>query len=151
MWRADSLEKTLMLGKIEGRRKGGRLGWDGWMASLTRWTWDWVNSRSWSWTGRPGMLRFIGSQRVRHDWATELNWMLWINHKWKISVIGEQFYWDLLLCFHSSGILWFLESFFCYLNSNMFQFYTYTVLYSNITCIIQYIHINLKFILFNNL
>ena len=48
-------------------------GWDGWMASLTRWTWVWVNSGSWWWTGRPGMLRFMGSQRVGHDWATELN------------------------------------------------------------------------------
>ena len=47
---------------------------DGWMASLTRWTWVWVNSGSWWWTGRPGVLWFMGSQRVRHDWATELNW-----------------------------------------------------------------------------
>ena len=46
----------------------------GWMASLTRWTWIWVNSGSWWWTGRPGALRFMGSQRVGHDWATELNW-----------------------------------------------------------------------------
>ena len=44
-------------------------GWDGWMASLTRWTWVWVNSGSWWWTGRPGMLRFMGSQRVGHDWS----------------------------------------------------------------------------------
>ena len=44
------------------------------MASLTRCTWVWVNSGSWWWTGRPGVLRFMGSQRVRHDWATELNW-----------------------------------------------------------------------------
>ena len=49
-------------------------GWDGWMAWLTRWTWVWVNSRRWWWTGRPGVLWFMGSQRVRHDWATELNW-----------------------------------------------------------------------------
>ena len=49
-------------------------GWDGWMASLTWWTWVWVNSRSWWWTGRPGVLWFMGSQRVGHDWATELNW-----------------------------------------------------------------------------
>ena len=46
--------------------------WDGWMASPTRWAWVWVNSRSWWWTGRPGVLQLIGSQRVRHDWATEL-------------------------------------------------------------------------------
>ena len=54
--------------------EGGDRGWDGWMASLTWWMWVWVNSGSWWWTGRPGMLRFMGSQRVRHDWATELNW-----------------------------------------------------------------------------
>ena len=53
--------------------KGDDRGWDGWMASLTRWTWVWVNSGSWWWTGRPGVLRFMGSQRVGHDWATELN------------------------------------------------------------------------------
>ena len=71
MWRVDSLEKTLMLGGIG---EGDDRGWDGWMASLAWWTWVWVNSRSWWWTGRPGMLRFKGSQRVGHDWATELNW-----------------------------------------------------------------------------
>ena len=54
--------------------KGDDRGWDGWMASPTLWTWVWVNSGSWWWTGRPGMLRFMGSQRVGHDWATELNW-----------------------------------------------------------------------------
>ena len=54
--------------------KGDDRGWDGWMASLTQWTWIWVNSRSWWWTWRPGMLWFKGSQRVGHDWAPELNW-----------------------------------------------------------------------------
>ena len=54
--------------------EGDNRGWDGWMASLTRWAWAWVNSGSWWWTGRPGMLRFMGLQRVRHDWATELKW-----------------------------------------------------------------------------
>ena len=48
----------------------------GWMASPTQWTWVWTNSGSWWWTGRPGMLRFMGSQKVRHDWVTELNWYL---------------------------------------------------------------------------
>ena len=48
--------------------------WDGWMASPTRWTWVWLNSGSWWWTRRPGVLWFMGSQRVRHDWETELNW-----------------------------------------------------------------------------
>ena len=54
--------------------EGDNRGWDGWMASLTRWTWVSVNSRSWWWTGRAGMLQFMGSQRVGHDWVTELNW-----------------------------------------------------------------------------
>ena len=76
MQRADSFEKTLILGKIEGRRRKGR-GWDGWMASPTWWTWVWVDSRSLWWTGRPGVLWFMGSQRVGHDWATELNWGMW--------------------------------------------------------------------------
>ena len=53
---------------------GDDRGWDGWLASLTRWTWVWVNSGSWWWTGRPGVLRFMESQRVRHDWATDLIW-----------------------------------------------------------------------------
>ena len=75
MRRVDSLEKTLMLGRIGGRRRKGRHRLDGRMASLTRWTWVWVNSGSWWWTGRPGVLQFMGSQTVRHDWATELNWM----------------------------------------------------------------------------
>ena len=73
MWRADSLKKTLMLGKIEAGGEGYDRGWDGWMSSPTWWTWVWVNSGSWWWTGRPGMLWFMGLQRVRHDWATELN------------------------------------------------------------------------------
>ena len=74
MWGVDSLEKTLMLGGIGGRRRRGQRGWDGWMASLTWWTWVWMNSGSWWWTGWPGVLRFMGLQRVGHDWATELNW-----------------------------------------------------------------------------
>ena len=74
MRRANSLEKTLMLGKIEGWGEGDDRGWDGWMVSSTQWTWVWVNSRSWWWTGRPGVLQFIGSQRVGHYWATERNW-----------------------------------------------------------------------------
>ena len=72
--RINSSEKTLMLGKIEGRRRRDDRGWDGWMASPTQWTWVWINSLSWWWTGRPGMLQFMGSQRVGHNWATEQNW-----------------------------------------------------------------------------
>ena len=52
------------------------LGWDGWMASLTWWTWVWVSSKNWWWTGKPGVLQSMRSQVVGHDWATELNWSL---------------------------------------------------------------------------
>ena len=74
MRRADSLEKTLMLGKIEdGRRRGQqRMRWlDGITNSMDM---VWVNSKSWWWTGRPSVLQSMGSQRVGHDWPTELNW-----------------------------------------------------------------------------
>ena len=54
--------------------EGDDRGWEGWMASPTQWTWVSVNSGSWWWTGRPGVLWFMGSQRVGHDWVTELNW-----------------------------------------------------------------------------
>ena len=73
MWRVDSLEDWCWEALGAGG-EGDDRGWDGWMASLTWWTWVWVNSRSWWWTGRPGVLQFMGSQRVGHDWATELNW-----------------------------------------------------------------------------
>ena len=53
--------------------EGDDTGWDGWMASLTQWTWAWVGSRSWWWTGKPSMQQSMG-HRVRHDWTTELNW-----------------------------------------------------------------------------
>ena len=74
MRRVDSLEKTLILGGTGGRR---RRGWPRmrWLDGITdRWTWVWVNSGRWWWTGRPGVLWFMGSQRVEHDWATELKW-----------------------------------------------------------------------------
>ena len=71
--RTDLFEKTLMLEKIEGRRRGDNRGWDVWMALPTHWTWIWVNTGSWWWMGRPGMLQSMGSQRVTRpsDW-TEL-------------------------------------------------------------------------------
>ena len=73
MWRVDSLKKTWCWEGLWAGGEGDDRGWDGWMTSLTRWTWVWVDSRSWWWTGRPSVLRFMGSQRVGHDWATELN------------------------------------------------------------------------------
>ena len=74
MQKANSLEETLMLGKIEGRRRRGDRGWDSWMASPTQWTWVWANFRSWWWTGKPGG-QSMGSKGVGHDWATEINWI----------------------------------------------------------------------------
>ena len=80
LWPPDS--KNWLIGKDPAAGKdwrggeGDDRGWDGWMASLTQWTWIWVNSRSWWWTGRPGVLQSMESQRVRHDWATELNWTI---------------------------------------------------------------------------
>ena len=74
MQRTDSFEKTLLLGKIKAGGEGDNRGWDGWMASPSQWTWVWVSSEIWWWTGKPGMWQSIGSQRVGQDWATELNW-----------------------------------------------------------------------------
>ena len=91
MWRTDSLEKTLMLGKNEGRRDNK--GWDGWMASPTQWTWVLVNSGSWWWTGKPGVLQSMESQRVRHDWATEMNWteLNWMWSTTKLHINSKRF------------------------------------------------------------
>ena len=72
--RTDSFEKTLILERLRAGGEGDDRGWDAWMASPTRWTWVWVTSGTWWWTGRPGVLRVMGSQWVGHDWATELNW-----------------------------------------------------------------------------
>ena len=60
--------------RLKAGEEGDDRGWDGWMASPTQWTWVWVNSGSWWWTGRPCVLQFRGLQRVGHDWVTELNW-----------------------------------------------------------------------------
>ena len=117
MRRADSFEKTLMLGKIEGRRRRGDRRWDGWMASLTQWTWVWVNSGSWRWAGRPGVLRSKGSQSRTQlsDW-TKLTWteygvlsVLWALSHFLITITPKKdtyfsYSWvnwgSISLCFH---------------------------------------------------
>ena len=78
LWPPDAKELTHLKRprcweRLRAGGKGDGRGWDGWMASLTQWTWVWVNSGSWWWTGRSGVLQSMGSQIVRHDWATELN------------------------------------------------------------------------------
>ena len=74
MWRADSLEKTRCWKRLRAGGEGDNRGWDGWMPSPTQWTWVWMDSGSVWWTGRPGVLWFMGLQRVGHDWVTEVNW-----------------------------------------------------------------------------
>ena len=90
--RTDAEAETLVLWPLDGkswliwkdpdagkdwgqRGEGDDSGWDGWMASSTQGTWLWDNSRSWWWTGKPGVLQSMGLHRVWHDWATELNWL----------------------------------------------------------------------------
>ena len=60
--------------RLKAGGEGDNRGWDGWMASPTWWIWVWASSGSWWWTGKPGVLQFMGLQRVGHDWVTELNW-----------------------------------------------------------------------------
>ena len=74
MWRTDSLKRPWCWERLKVGGEGDDRGWDGCMASLTQWTLIWVNSGNWWWTGKPGVLQSMGTQRVRHDWATELNW-----------------------------------------------------------------------------
>ena len=100
-WAADYWKR---LGCWEGLGAGGEgddRGWDGWMASLTRWTWVWVNSGTWWWTGRPGVLQFMGSQRVWYDWATELNWT---ELKW-LSSSSSVLFWILGVCWSYRSVL----------------------------------------------
>ena len=74
MWRTDALERPWCWKRLKAGGEGDDREWDGWMASPTWWTCVWVESGSWWWIGRPGLLQFMGSQRVGEDWATELNW-----------------------------------------------------------------------------
>ena len=83
MRRADSRKRPWFWEGLGAGGEGDDRGRDGWMASLTRWRWVWVNSGSWWWIGRPGVLWFVGSQRVGHDWVTELNWC-----QYHMSVLG---------------------------------------------------------------
>ena len=79
-WAAQSqtwltwLSSSSSWARLKAGGEGDNRGWDGWMASPTQWTWVWASSGSWWWTGKAGVLQFMGSQRVGHDWLTELNW-----------------------------------------------------------------------------
>ena len=91
---------------LGARGEGDDRGWDGWMASLTGWPWVWVNSGSWWWTGRPGVLRFMGSQRVGHDWMTELKIIIFL--------LSSFYNWRVNLKIHVSGgfYFYFLDKYF---------------------------------------
>ena len=93
--------------------KGIDRGWDGWMTSLTQWTWVWVSSGSWWWTGRPGLLQSMGSQRVGCDWVTELNWTDdWLQHFMaraifhNIKVSGEAVSADMVVAWEFPEPIW---------------------------------------------
>ena len=79
MLRTDSFEKTLIWERLKAGGEGDNRGWDGWMASPTRWIWGWVSSGGWWWTGKPGGLQSMGSQQVGDNWATELHWTETLN------------------------------------------------------------------------
>ena len=93
-------------GKLWGKRRlkaggeGDNRGWDSWIASPTWWTWVWASSGGWWWTGKPGMLQSMGSQRVRHDWATELNLKL-------VSFYQMIVIWNPYVCWSSHCFPWF--------------------------------------------
>ena len=100
LWPPDAEEPTHLKGlwcwqRLKAGGEGDNRGWNGWMASSSQWIWVWVSSRNWWWTGRPDVLQSMGSQWVAHDWATELNWYIYIythihvvsesNLTWKLS------------------------------------------------------------------
>ena len=78
--------------RLKAGKEGDDRGWDGWMASLTQWTWVWASSVSWWWRRKPGMLQSMGLQRVGHDWVTELNWLNFQIEKSLSSVLGNSFW-----------------------------------------------------------
>ena len=93
MQRSDCLEKTPDAGKDWRQEEKETRRWDGWMASPTQWTWVWASSKSWWWTGRPGMLQSTGLQRVRYYWATELterSGLLWVRPGYLYPILRHQ-------------------------------------------------------------
>jgi len=84
-------EKPWCWERLKAGGEGDNGGWAGWMISLTPWTWVLASSRSWWWTGKPGVLQTMGLQRVRHDWATELNWSFIFFHPFMSVLISQKF------------------------------------------------------------
>ena len=97
-------------GKVKAGGEGDDRGWEGWMASPAQWTWVWVNSRSWWWTGRPGLLQLMGSQNVRQDWVTELtDWTNWTN--WLTNCSLRKAFLSFLVILWNSAFRWVYLSF----------------------------------------
>ena len=95
------------LERLKAGGEGDDRAWDGWMASPTQWTWVWVSSGSWWWTGKPGIPESMGSQRVRHDWATELNWLRdYANTLFLIKFCLGCFFNSRLHCLHKTDNFW---------------------------------------------
>ena len=92
LWPPDAknqlIRKTLMLGKIEGRRRRGDRGWNSGIASQNWWTWVWASLGSWWGMGIPGLLQYMGSQRTGHNWVTKLNWMSDVEKKHEKTFVG---------------------------------------------------------------
>ena len=123
------LKRPWCLERLNARGEGDDRGWDGWMVSLTRWTWVWVNSGSWWWTGRPGMLQSMGSQKVWHDWATELNWNDKVGFLFIFLMKVACFY---FFYFPSFIELWWINKNCTYLGCTMLFFQWYTMWQFNI-------------------
>ena len=138
--------------RLRARGEGDSRGWDGWMASLTRWTWVWVDSWGWWWTGRPGVLRFTRSQRVGHNPATELNWTegaRWNNlfNQWQqlsiyVRVSFANFFPQIAIAFflnykivNTNNMI--TLSMISKLRLLHYWFYSHTLYYQNFLCIIK--------------
>ena len=132
MQRTDSFERPWCWERLKAGGEGDDRGWDGWMALSTQWTWVWVSSGSWWWTGKLGMLQSMGSQRVGHDWAAELNWYRKWNRKCFMCT------WEKYVCccwvecsvclLDITGLLCCLNSLFPYLSS-VWLFHMYICIY----------------------
>ena len=90
--------------RLKAEGEGDNREWDCWMASPTQWTWVWIGSRSWWWTGKPSMLQSVGLQRVGHHWATELNWTIWYRTFYEFEQIHNDMLEDMVTC--SSILAW---------------------------------------------
>ena len=122
--------------RLKAGGEGDDRGWDGWIASLSWWTWVWVNSGSWWWTGRPGVLQSMGSQRVRHHWATELNWIFYsfLNLIFKVDL--SKFYTVSIGYFERERDIYII---YFYLEYSCFTMLCWFLLYSNMNQLQVYI------------